>query len=32
MELIDFDPFKAAYADLSSKLRPKVFELGFLPS
>jgi hypothetical protein len=28
----DFDPFKAAYADLSAKLRPQVFELGFLPS
>lgn len=31
-ELTDFDPFKAAYADLSAKLRPQVFELGFLPS
>jgi hypothetical protein len=30
-ELTDFDPFKAAYANLSAKLRPKVFELGFLP-
>lgn len=30
-ELTDFDPFKAAYADLSAKLRPQVFELGFLP-
>jgi hypothetical protein len=30
-ELTDFDPFKAAYAALTSKLRPKVFELGFLP-
>ncbi len=28
----DFDPFKAVYADLSAKLRPQVFELGFLPS
>jgi hypothetical protein len=31
-ELTDFDPFKAAYADLSAKLRPLVFDLGFLPS
>ncbi|MDR6264854.1 hypothetical protein [Roseobacter sp. N2S] len=31
-ELTDFDPFKAAYADLTTKLRPRVFELGFLPS
>lgn len=31
-ELTDFDPFKAAYSDLSAKLRPQVFELGFLPS
>ena len=31
-EFIDFAPFKAAYADLSVKLRPQVFELGFLPS
>ena len=30
-ELTDFDPFKAAYAALSEKLRPQVFELGFLP-
>lgn len=30
-ELTDFDPFKAAYAALSEKLRPMVFELGFLP-
>jgi hypothetical protein len=30
-EFTDFDPFKAAYADLSTKLRPQVFELGFLP-
>jgi hypothetical protein len=30
-ELTDFDPFKAAYATLSNKLRPMVFELGFLP-
>lgn len=31
-ELTDFDPFKAAYANLSTKLRPQVYELGFLPS
>ena len=31
-EFTDFDPFKAAYTDLSAKLRPQVFELGFLPS
>jgi hypothetical protein len=31
-ELTDFDPFKAAYANLSAKLRPQVFELGFLTS
>jgi hypothetical protein len=30
-ELTDFDPFKTAYAALTSKLRPLVFELGFLP-
>lgn len=30
-ELTDFDPFKKAYAVLSDKLRPMVFELGFLP-
>ena len=30
-ELTDFDPFKAAYAALSAKLRPMVYELGFLP-
>lgn len=29
-ELTDFDPFKAAYAMLTAKLRPKVYELGFL--
>jgi hypothetical protein len=29
-ELTDFDPFKAAYSELSTKLRPMVFELGFL--
>ena len=31
-QFTDFTPFKAAYADLSEKLRPQVFELGFLPS
>ena len=31
VELTDFDPFKAAYAALSAKLRPMVYELGFLP-
>ncbi len=31
-ELTDFDPFKAAYAALGDKLRPMVYELGFLPS
>jgi hypothetical protein len=31
-ELTDFDRFKVAYSDLSAKLRPQVFELGFLPS
>ena len=30
-ELTDFDPFKSAYAALGDKLRPMVFELGFLP-
>jgi hypothetical protein len=30
-ELTDFDPFKVAYAALGAKLRPMVFELGFLP-
>ena len=30
-ELTDFDPFTAAYAALSDKLRPMVFSLGFLP-
>jgi hypothetical protein len=29
--LTDFAPFKAAYAVLSDKLRPMVFDLGFLP-
>ena len=31
IELTDFDPFKAAYAALTTKLRPMVYELGFLP-
>jgi hypothetical protein len=31
-ELTDFDSFKSAYAALGNKLRPMVFELGFLPS
>ena len=30
-ELTDFDPFKVAYAALTEKLRPMVYELGFLP-
>jgi hypothetical protein len=30
-ELTDFDPFKSAYAALTEKLRPQVYELGFLP-
>ena len=28
----DFDPFDAAYAALTAKLRPMVYELGFLPA
>jgi hypothetical protein len=31
-ELTDFDSFKAAYAALSAKLRPMVYDLGFLPA
>jgi hypothetical protein len=31
-ELTDFDPFKDTYAALSVKLRPMVYELGFLPA
>lgn len=31
-ELTDFTPFDAAYAALGAKLRPMVFELGFLPA
>lgn len=30
-ELTDFDPFKSAFAALTAKLRPMVYELGFLP-
>jgi hypothetical protein len=30
-ELTDFDPFKAAYTALGNKLRPMVYQLGFLP-
>jgi hypothetical protein len=30
-ELTDFEPFETAYAALTAKLRPLVFELGFLP-
>lgn len=30
-DLTDFDPFKRAYATLSTKLRPMVFDFGFLP-
>ncbi len=29
-ETVDFEPFKEAYAALSAKLRPQVFEYGFL--
>lgn len=28
---VDFAPFKSAYAELGNKLRPLVYELGFLP-
>jgi hypothetical protein len=31
VELTDFDPFKAAYSALTAKLRPKIYEFGFLP-
>lgn len=31
-ELTDFDPFKAAYGALTEKLRPMVYDLGFLPA
>ena len=30
-ELTDFEPFKAAYKALGDKLRPLVYDLGFLP-
>lgn len=30
--LTDFDPFKTAYKALGDKLRPMVYELGFLPA
>lgn len=30
-ELTNFEPFKAAYKALGDKLRPMVYELGFLP-
>lgn len=32
IELTGSDRFKAAYAALTEKLRPTVFELGFLPA
>lgn len=32
VELTDFDPFDAAYTALTAKLRPMVYELGFLPA
>jgi len=31
VEITDFAPFKEAYVRLGQKLRPMVFELGFLP-
>lgn len=30
-EVVDFEPFRAAYKELGDKLRPQVFEYGFLP-
>ena len=30
--LADFEPFDTAYAVLTAKLRPMVYELGFLPA
>lgn len=30
-EFTDFEPFKAAYKALGDKLRPMVYDLGFLP-
>ncbi len=32
LELTDFNTFKAAYAALTEKLRPLVYDLGFLPA
>lgn len=32
VEITDFDAFSAAYAALTEKLRPMVYELGFLPA
>jgi len=31
-ELTDIGPFKSAFAALSEKLRPQVYEFGFLPA
>jgi hypothetical protein len=31
-EYTDFEPFREVYKDLSEKLRPQVFEFGFLPA
>jgi hypothetical protein len=31
VELTDFEPFRAAYKALGDKLRPMVYDLGFLP-
>ncbi len=31
VEQFDFDPFRAAYVTLTEKLRPMVYDLGFLP-
>lgn len=31
-QLVDFGPFKTAYAALTEKLRPQVYHYGFLPS
>lgn len=31
IEITDFDPMREAYSALSKKLRPQVFEFGFLP-
>ncbi len=32
VEFTDFEPFKSAYSALTEKLRPQVYEFGFLPS